>query len=234
MKKAARLASGAKGPSRSSHAGAWHLGPLTHALRGSGRHVRFGMGVRNPGWLADRGHRAAVGSSGSAPEGVRYVVYEGEVKARGDRNWRNNNPGNIEFGPFARSKGALSSDGRFAIFPDWDSGLSALDSLLEGRYGDRTIEQMMQAYAPPSENDTERYIQHLEARTGLSRRAVIGDLSRSQMASLAAAITLMEGGRAGSVYTLADARIPAWARQLLQGGENPVALLDDRAVPRRL
>jgi hypothetical protein len=47
------------------------------------------------------------------------------------RGLRNNNPGNIEYGPFAKSHGATGTDGRFAIFPDSATGVSAIASLLK-------------------------------------------------------------------------------------------------------
>jgi hypothetical protein len=44
----------------------------------------------------------------------------------GPRNRRNNNPGNIEYGPFAKEHGAIGTDGRFAIFPDEETGFRAM------------------------------------------------------------------------------------------------------------
>ncbi len=45
-----------------------------------------------------------------------------DQKSGGSRSWRNNNPGNIEYGPFARSMGATGTDGRFAKFPSYEAG----------------------------------------------------------------------------------------------------------------
>lgn len=50
--------------------------------------------------------------------------------AQAPRGFRNNNPGNIEFGPFARQAGAVGSDGRFAVFPDMNAGKHAMVRLL--------------------------------------------------------------------------------------------------------
>jgi hypothetical protein len=46
------------------------------------------------------------------------------------RGLRNNNPGNIEFGSFAKKYGATGSDGRFAIFPTMVDGIRAIAELL--------------------------------------------------------------------------------------------------------
>ncbi len=41
----------------------------------------------------------------------------------GSRSFRNNNPGNIKYGPFAASHGAIGQDsGGFAVFPDYATG----------------------------------------------------------------------------------------------------------------
>src|SRR5690606_15604073 len=48
---------------------------------------------------------------------------------RGSRSYRNNNPGNLEFGDFARKYGATKGDPRFAIFPNYESGFNALMGL---------------------------------------------------------------------------------------------------------
>lgn len=49
---------------------------------------------------------------------------------------RNNNPGNIKYGEFAKRHGAVKGDpstdgGNFAVFPDVESGMQALQSLLK-------------------------------------------------------------------------------------------------------
>jgi len=55
------------------------------------------------------------------------------------RGIRNNNPGNIEDGPFAKSMpGYAGTDGRFAIFQNPQAGQQAMDRLLTS-YGNRGI-----------------------------------------------------------------------------------------------
>jgi hypothetical protein len=50
------------------------------------------------------------------------------------RNLRNNNPGNLEYGDFAKSHGATGSDGRFAIFSTMEAGMAAQEALLRSKY----------------------------------------------------------------------------------------------------
>jgi hypothetical protein len=94
---------------------------------------------------------------------------------RGSRPNRNNNPGDLEFGPFARAHGAIDSDGRFAIFPDTATGFQAMKALLLRDYSGLTIEQALNKYAPPNENDTNVYLQHVCEWTGLNPNALIDD-----------------------------------------------------------
>jgi len=60
----------------------------------------------------------------------------GGVGTRGDRN---NNPGNIEYGRFAIAHGATGTDGRFAIFPNAETGSAAMMALLQSRYQGMTL-----------------------------------------------------------------------------------------------
>ena len=80
---------------------------------------------------------------------------------------RNHNPGNIEFGSFALRHGATGSDGRFAFFPDDPTGFGAMRDLLQRDYADLTIEQALNKWAPPVENDTSGYIENVCQWTGL-------------------------------------------------------------------
>jgi hypothetical protein len=51
----------------------------------------------------------------------------------GSRSYRNNNPGNLKFGPFAQEHGATGKDSEgFAVFPDYLTGMTAQDELIQG------------------------------------------------------------------------------------------------------
>ena len=86
---------------------------------------------------------------------------DGTIEKRiGNRNWRNNNPGNVEFGSFTQKHGALSGDPRFAIFPTYEAGRNAKRELIfQGKnYTNLSLSQAIARYAPPSENNTNAYI----------------------------------------------------------------------------
>jgi hypothetical protein len=91
----------------------------------------------------------------------------------GARPTRNNNPGDIEFGPFAQRHGATGGDPRFAIFPSPDAGMNCLRALLLGRYSGLTVAAALNKYAPPIENHTNAYIAGVCRMTGLTPETVI-------------------------------------------------------------
>jgi len=86
---------------------------------------------------------------------------------------RNHNPGNMEYGEFARTHGAIASDGRFAIFPDDKAGFAAMSALLTKHYLGGTLEACVAKWAPPTENDTEKYIANVLAWTGHDPKTIM-------------------------------------------------------------
>lgn len=91
----------------------------------------------------------------------------------GSRPARNHNPGDLEYGPFAKAHGATASDGRFAVFPDDATGFAALRALLLQHYQGLTIAQALNKYAPPVENATNLYIVRVCQWTGLEPTDVL-------------------------------------------------------------
>jgi hypothetical protein len=76
-----------------------------------------------------------------------------------NRPQRNFNPGDIEYTLFAKAAGAIGSDGRFAVFASERAGFNALNELLKGpSYSNLTIQQAVNRYAPPCENNTRNYV----------------------------------------------------------------------------
>ncbi len=113
-----------------------------------------------------------------------------------NRPQRNNNPGNIEYGPFARSQGAIAREpeGRFAVFASAREGFRALVNLLQtDSYQSRTLGAAIHRFAPSSENNTAAYIQYVENRTGIPRHSRLRDLSPQELEKLALAKATYEG-----------------------------------------
>lgn len=134
-----------------------------------------------------------------------------EQRQGGNRNWRNNNPGNIEYGPFAISMGATGSDGRFAVFPDMEMGYRAADALLKGKnYQNLSIADAIRRWAPPSENDTNAYQRRFQ-QAGFDLNKRYGDLSPAEQRKYLETKMMVEGGKAGTVIGGRDAYSPALA-----------------------
>lgn len=114
------------------------------------------------------------------------------------RGIRNNNPGNIRLGA-NRWKGqkALQQDTAFIEFEKPEDGIRALMKLLltyQRKYGLDTVESIINRYAPPHENATDHYIQHVCRKIGVRRRDVISLENKSLLCLLAKAIIHHENG----------------------------------------
>lgn len=118
--------------------------------------------------------------------------------SRQPRGIRNNNPGNIEDGDFARSiPGYKGSDGRFAIYESPDDGLAAHATLLGsyGRRGLNTVEGVVGRWAPSSENDTGAYAKFVSQKLGVDPRAPLDMNDPMVLSTMAAAMAEHENGQ---------------------------------------
>lgn len=160
--------------------------------------------------------RAAAGAGSGVPRGVR-----------------NNNPGNIEDGPFARSlPGYRGSDGRFAIFDSPEAGINAGGELLN-RYAARgvvTPAQIINRWAPPSDgNPTQAYAQYVASRLSIG---VNDPVPANRRAEAFQAIKEFENGtRSGSngAPTVASG---GGARVVAQGENRGLSPSEQRAEAR--
>ena len=94
--------------------------------------------------------------------GVQYTFDNGDVIERrgGTIAWRNNNPGCIRYSTKSAKMGAIGIANNFAIFPDEQTGMHAIKTLLlSDSYRNLSIIDAIHKYAPPHENNTEHYIQ---------------------------------------------------------------------------
>jgi len=126
-----------------------------------------------------------------------------EVREGGDLNWRNNNPGNIRYGEYAKSKGAIGENAGFAIFPTMEMGRKAQDDLLRSKnYKDLNLSQAVARWAPAADkNDPAAYINYIVNSTGLDPNKKYVDLTPAEKGKFLDAMTKMEGGRVGKIYT---------------------------------
>lgn len=131
------------------------------------------------------------------PDGAK-VKYTG-----GSRAWRNSNPGNIRYSDFAKRVGAIGQAGGFAVFPDEQTGMYAIEALLRTQnYNKLTIAGAISRYAPPNENNTAGYQRHIQKLTGLSINKRMSDLNAAELRAVANAIRVIEGWEVGNVQRI--------------------------------
>lgn len=107
--------------------------------------------------------------------------YEG---GPGERNHRNNNPGNCKYSPigYASIYGIVGRDrDNFAIFKDWDTGFLYLENLVKGKAEQspqQTVGQFMARYAPTSDgNNPVAYAKYITGTIGVDYLTfTMGDL----------------------------------------------------------
>lgn len=196
------------------------------------------------GGMVDLGNQSTppAGKAGGSGNVRTYTTQGGGSfrKMGGSRSWRNNNPGNMEYGTFAKSHGAIGTDGRFAIFPTEEAGRRAKEALIfesnGGKrlpnnpldygagigYRDKTLTQMIAAYAPASENNTRAYQQRVLAAVG-GRNKRMRDYTPAERKAIMQAMLVVEGWKEGRVEGAAGAAVAANAGGGRQGRDSELA-----------
>lgn len=118
-------------------------------------------------------------------------------KVRSDRN---NNPLNIRFTNIAwqGKKTEGKSDSAFEEFESRDYGWRAAYKNLETKMkrGLNTITKLVSEWAPPSENNTNGYIQFVASKTGIDPNATI---TQADLPKIGAAMAAVESGRRNNI-----------------------------------
>lgn len=130
------------------------------------------------------------------------------------RGERNNNPGNLEYGKYAISQGAVGSDGRFAIFSSMADGIAAQVNLLKNAYiakGYDTPSKIINRYGndpgPGDDLSVRNYIKYVAGKLGIG---VNDKVNTDQTGVLASAMREFETGK-----KVADAMLP----DFIDGGD---------------
>ena len=110
---------------------------------------------------------------------------------------RNNNPGNLR--PGHDWQGMVGENKGFVVFENIHYGIRALAMDLINKYlrGLNTVEKIINVYAPPSENDTDSYIEAVCKRLVCLRDAPI-KLSKPLLIEFVKAIIMHENGIRGA------------------------------------
>jgi len=156
---------------------------------GSKDGFNLGDGPRGRAPSEDSKARTSITGETSQPGG-------GNAQPGVSRGIRNNNPGNLESGPFTKALGAIGSDGRFATFKTMADGIAAHERLIQNyrKDGFDTIKKIISKYAPSSENDTVGYYKSVAKEVGIDPNAKITD---DKMPALLAAMRKRESGYRG-------------------------------------
>lgn len=123
--------------------------------------------------------------------------------------WRTNNPGNVTKPTTYVMSGAIgyalrtsNSKVPFVIFPDRATGMAAHKNVLKSVYGDSSIKGMITKYAPPSENDTEKYIDTVTKSARVSSNDIVGKLPDDKFGVVMAVMEKQEGWIHGVIKQL--------------------------------
>jgi hypothetical protein len=97
-------------------------------------------------------------------------------------------------------EGAIGADDEFAIFPDDETGLTAMYGLVaELRDAGKTVDGAIEVWAPPTANNTAKYKADVHGWTGLTGKERLIDLTDEQIDSFVNAIRRKEGWHPGRV-----------------------------------
>ena len=113
--------------------------------------------------------------------------------------WRNHNPGNLRPGFYANRHDPIGSTNNLAIFPTDELGRAALIDLLQSKYGNCSIHEMIYQFAPPSENPTKKYEAYLHKVTGVADDKKLKNFTPTQFKKVWEAIEHFEKYTVGTI-----------------------------------
>lgn len=118
-------------------------------------------------------------------------------RALAPRGFRNLNPGNIRKGNDWQGLAPNGLDAEFDVFVSAEMGFRALCRVLlnyKRKHGLKTVRQIIGRWAPPNENQTDKYISFVAASVGVGPDHEL-TFDRQQLFLLAKAIARKENGR---------------------------------------
>lgn len=113
------------------------------------------------------------------------------------RGFRNNNPGNIRHDGVRWRGEVPGNDRSFKMFETMGWGIRAMFHLLHNYrvlYGCDTVEKLVSRWAPPVENDTDRYVSFVSEQSGVPKDSKISTINRNVMIPVIQAMIRMENG----------------------------------------
>lgn len=130
---------------------------------------------------------------------ITLMTLTAAIYAAIPRSVRNNNPLNIRLSNNQWDGKVNGSDSAFEKFKTPVYGFRAAGKILlnyQKLYGLNTVEQMINRFAPPNENETSSYIQHVAAELGVNANQPI-QLTENTLAKMLHVMSTHESGRIG-------------------------------------
>jgi hypothetical protein len=144
---------------------------------------------------------------GRGPDGAEYVRYGTALRTGGSRGWRYNNPGYVRCSSRSVSYGALGCDGEFAMFPDYWTGVRALQSSLRDEYPHHTVRDALRQHLPP-EVAADAY--RICDDAGLDPAMKVNDLTDGDCQSIGPALESQPGWEEGQEFNRGAEGCPDW------------------------
>ena len=156
--------------------------------------------ISSPSLPVDPNAKVQVEKNGS-------VIIGNEKRSGGTISWRCNNPGNVMYGSFAKSHGALGSTKAadtepVAIMPTLDHGWKMqMDLWRRPAYNNGTIDQGCRRWAGGvgAKKETSQYTIDLAQAAGASINTRVSDLSDAQLKNMVKKQAHWEGFKVGTV-----------------------------------
>lgn len=136
---------------------------------------------------------------------AEYVADDGSrlLRIKGSMAWRFQNPGAMESTPFTRGLPGWIGEGvvhnpkahLFAIFDSYENGREGNRKLLQHRYKDNNMLDVMKAYAVSGDgkNNPEEYAAFIVSETGITDKTKVGEMSDAVLDKVLDAIQKKEG-----------------------------------------
>lgn len=126
---------------------------------------------------------------------VQEVIKQGVKKMTQPRGIRNNNPGNLRISNIAWQGKIQGEDKSFETFENAEYGIRALGKTLltyNSKHGLNTVNDIINRYAPPVENNTNAYAEHVAKYLGVGLHEKID--VRDRIFDLVTVIIMHENG----------------------------------------
>jgi len=113
------------------------------------------------------------------------------------RGLRNCNPGNIRISNIKFKGEVISNDKSFKQFKSIAYGYRAMMKIIKyyyNHYNLKTLEEIIDRWAPPTENNTSAYVLVVQRETGIQKDSEVYVDDKSTLTSVVAAMSLVENG----------------------------------------